>query len=398
MIPAQVVVAGIAGGTFVFLTRPRIGEIPLSRSVTSAVGAILVVVLGFLSPSEAIESLDSTTLLLLFGMLCHVEALRRSGCYEWAAAVLVERTTTVRQLTLGALALSALLSAVLLNDATVLLLTPVLITATQQADVESILPLLSVIVGANIGSLATPLGNPQNAFILAQSGIPTATFIVTLAPVALVSLCFTALVLAVFANTSTVTTSPERPTVDGQWAFSSIVFVLSTVVILTLFPTGQPGIIAASMGITHVVWLQVFRRVPGTQIVQSIDWGILVMFAGIFVLVGALEHVGTTQALTAITRQLSLPLTVFVLSNMVSNVPAVALLAPTVHSTADWILLAAVSTLAGTATPIGSAATLIVLDQAQREGISIPLWRLLRVGCPIAVISSVVAVGMLSVG
>lgn len=392
---SQLVAVGITGGTFALLARPRLGDIPLSRSITSIAGALAVIALGFLTPAEAFSSLDTTTLLLIFGMLCHVEALRRSGCYEWAASVLVERSRTVRQLAIGTLGLSALLSAVALNDATVLLLTPVLVMATDYADVDPVLPLLAVIFGANIGSLATPLGNPQNAFILAESGMSTATFIVALLPVTVVTLALTAVAVWKIGTERAVDTSAERPNIDVGWTISSVVFVLSTLLFLIFFPSVQPGVLATTMGVAHIAWLQIFRQVPGTDVIQDIDWSILVMFAGIFVLVGALEQTGFSSLLTTATHHSTLAANTFILSNLVSNVPAVVLLAHTVQSTSGWLVLAAVSTLAGAATPIGSAATLIVLDQAQREGVEIPLQRLIKVGLPLAVVTSVVAVGLL---
>ncbi|MFC7130314.1 SLC13 family permease [Haloferax chudinovii] len=395
--PSQVLAVGITGGTFALLARPRIGDIPLSRAITSAVGAVLIVSLGYLSPEQALASLDTTTLLLLFGMLCHVEGLRRSGCYEWAAAILVDRSASARQLTLGTLGLSALLSAVALNDATVLLLTPILVTATRVGDIDPVLPLLAVILGANIGSLATPLGNPQNAFILAESGITTAKFVTTLVPVTVGVLTFTAVVLWAVAETTPVQAGVDRPPLDIGWGLTSGAFVVATLGVLVIFPSGQPGVLATTMGIVHIAWLQFYRRVPGADIVQDLDWGILVMFAGIFVLVGALEQAGVAHLLTTATRQFSLATLTFGLSNLVSNVPAVVLLAHTVESTGEWFVLAAVSTLAGVATPIGSAATLIVLDQARRENVEISLWKLLKTGFPLAVATSIAAVGVLKV-
>lgn len=385
----------VSGGTFALLARPRLGEIPLSRSITSAVGALAVVALGVLSPEAALASLDTTTLLLLFGMLCHVEALGRSGCYEWAGAVLVERSATTRGLTLGALGLSALLSAVALNDATVLLLTPVLVMATRRAEIDPLLPLVALILGANIGSLATPLGNPQNAYILAHSGMATTAFITTLLPVTLLVLAITAVILAVIADTTAIEVEIERPELDRNWALSSAGFILVTLVLIVLLASKDPGVIATTLGVAHLAWLQFFRQVPGSETIQEIDWSILVMFAGIFVLVGALEQVGIGAVVTAATERFSLAGVTFVLSNLVSNVPAVVLLAQTVSSLDGWFVLAAVSTLAGTATPIGSAATLIVLDGAKRENVDLSLSQMLSITLPIALLTSVIAVGVI---
>src|SRR5699024_5553852 len=149
--PSETLVIVVVLGTFGLLFVRRIGLYPLSRSITAAVGAVVVILVGALSPSEALASIDAGTILLLFGMLAHVEALARSGFYGWAAVQLVRRTKTPQRLTLGALGLSAAMSAVALNDATVILLTPVLIQAVRGADLDPIPPLVAVVLGANIG-------------------------------------------------------------------------------------------------------------------------------------------------------------------------------------------------------------------------------------------------------
>lgn len=108
--PSEALATAIVG-TFGLLFVRRIGLYPLLRSITAAVGAVVVILIGALSPSEALVSIDAGTILLLFGMLAHVEALARSGFYGWAAAQLVRRTRTPRRLTLGALGFSTVMSA-----------------------------------------------------------------------------------------------------------------------------------------------------------------------------------------------------------------------------------------------------------------------------------------------
>lgn len=119
-------------GTFALMFVRQIGRYPLSRAVTAATGAIVLVAVGIVPPERALDSISVQTLLLLFGMLIHVAALARSGFYQWTAVKLVAITATPRRLTLGALVLSAVLSAVALNDATVLLLTSVLVVAAKK--------------------------------------------------------------------------------------------------------------------------------------------------------------------------------------------------------------------------------------------------------------------------
>jgi Na+/H+ antiporter NhaD/arsenite permease-like protein len=276
--------------TFGLLFFNQIRVYPLSRSLTSATGAVVVLALGAILPDKALASVDTSTLLLLFGMLAHVEALSRSGFYGWAGSYLVDFTGTARRLTVGTLVVAAVFSSIALNDATVLLLTPILVQVIRNADIDPVPPLIAVVLGANIGSAATPLGNPQNAYILNRSGLTSVEFVAHLAPVALVCLLIAALVLVPITTVGTTLPAIPVPDIDERWALSSVAFLLATFALLTVFPDSDPGIIAASMGILHVTWLQLFRRVPGEEILHGMDWSIIVLFVGIFVLVGSLEE------------------------------------------------------------------------------------------------------------
>jgi Na+/H+ antiporter NhaD/arsenite permease-like protein len=384
--------------TFGLLFFNQIRVYPLSRSLTSATGAVVVLALGAISPDEALASVDTSTLLLLFGMLAHVEALSRSGFYGWAGSYLVDFTGTARRLTVGTLVVAAVFSSVALNDATVLLLTPILVQVIRNADIDPVPPLIAVVLGANIGSAATPLGNPQNAYILNRSGLTSVEFVAHLAPVASVCLLIAALVLVPITAAGMALPEIPVPDIDERWALSSVAFLLATFALLIVFPNSDPGIIAASMGILHITWLQLFRRVPGEEILHGMDWSIIVLFVGIFVLVGSLEETSLMGLVSGFGAGWRFAGLTFVLSNLISNVPAVVLLSSGVTSQSGWLVLSAVSTLAGNATPIASAATLIALQQATRRGVDISIWRLLSVGLSVAIVTSAVAVLMLGAG
>lgn len=391
------VATGIVLGTFALLFVRRIGRYPVSRSVTAATGAVLLVALGIVSPDRALEAMSVQTLLLLFGMLVHVAALSRSGFYEWAAAKLVDTTGTPRRLTLGALVLSAGLSAVALNDATVLLLTPVLVGAAAEGDADPVPPVLAVIFGANIGSVATPLGNPQNAYILAASDLSTTEFVAALAPVAVVCLVIAALFLLPITPRGGTLVAQETPDLDRGWAATSAGFVVGTFALLLALPDVGAGTIAASSAVFHLAWLQAFRRVPGNRMFRDVDWSVLVLFAGLFALIAGLDDTAFLATVEGVGGGTSLAVSAFVLSNLVSNVPAVVLLATGIPAAfaEDWLLLAAVSTLAGNATPIASAATLIALEAAADRKVEVPLEKLLALGVPLSIVTSVVAVVVL---
>jgi len=394
---SDAIVIAVVLAAFGLLFFRQIRVYPLTRSITAATGAVVVIALGAISPEEALRSIDSETILLLFGMLAHVEALSRSGFYPWAAAQLVRRTGTVRRLVIGTLWLAAILSALALNDAIVLLMTPVLIQAVRDAEVDATGPLVAVILGANIGSVATPLGNPQNAYILSQSGLTTLEFVSVLGPIAGVSLVVTTAMLAVQHNGTPIESTVSIPDIDRRWAVSSGAFLIGTFVLMAALPTVPAGVIAAGMGVCHLAWLQLFRRLPGEEVLAEMDWGILVLFVGLFVLVGSVRDTVLVETLQQVGSGLGLAGVTFVLSNLVSNVPAIVLLSTAVSDPTGWYLLAAVSTLAGNATPIASAATLIVLDQASRRGVDLSVVYLIRVGLPVAIVTSALATAILLV-
>lgn len=379
-------------GSFALLFVDHIRRYPLSRSVTTAAGSILLIGLGIITPERAIRAVSVQTLLLLFGMLVHVTVLARSGFYDWIATQLVAWAGTPRRLTLGTLGLSGFLSAFALNDATVLLLTPVLITAAQKGDTDPVPPILAVAFGANIGSVATPLGNPQNAFIIAESTLTTITFVGVLGPVALSSLLIAGAFLWPIVPADGTLSEPNHPEFDRLWALASMGFIGGTFGLLLVFPAAGAGTIAASTAVAHLVWLQGSRRIPGGEIFADVDWSILVLFTGLFALVAGLDGTRLLSVIRSIEGGLQLGVASFILSNLVSNVPAVVLLSTGVppDATVSWLLLAATSTLAGNATPIASAVTLILLELASDRDVVIPIKTLLRIGVPIAITTTLV--------
>ena len=379
--------------TFGALAVPRVGSIVLPRALTAALGAAAVVALGGLTPRAAFASVDATTLLLLFGMMVHVETLSLSGLYDWAGPMLLNRAGTERRLSLGALCLAAGLSAIALNDATVILLTPVFLDAVSAAEIDPNGPLIALVVGANVGSLATPLGNPQNAYVLASSAMPAATFVRQLAPVTLVCLLVAAVVIVPFVDSRRLPTVPT-PAFDRNWAVLGVGFLLGTLALLVTLPDVNPGYLAATTALVHLGIVGIGRRVPTDRVLASIDWGVLVLFVGLFVLTAAVRGDSVFAAMLDVVSRSGAAahaVATFVLSGVVSNGPAVLLLAPTTTGQSAWLQLAAVSTLAGNATPIASAATLIVLEHARRSHSRLSITRLVAVGFPVSVLTTLIA-------
>jgi Na+/H+ antiporter NhaD/arsenite permease-like protein len=253
-------------------------------------------------------------------------------------------------------------------------------------------------MASNAGSVATITGNPQNMIIGSISRIPYGTFTAALAPVAVAALVLTALLIALVHRRELLTrerlayVTRDRPIrYDRGLALKS---VLVTAAMVILFFAGEP---VAKVAILGGGLLLFTRRVKPEKVYLDIDWPLLVMFIGLFIVVaGAEKSLLDREAIAAVSR-LDLAktpvLSVFtaLLSNLVSNVPAVLVLKPFVASLADpqraWLVVAMASTLAGNLTLVGSVANLIVAQRARSRGIEIGFWAYFRIGAPLTMLT-----------
>lgn len=373
----------------------RAGALAFSRPGLALAGAILVVVLLQVTPREAFRAIDFRTLALLLGMMLILAALDAANAFAVLADRLARALPSPRRLLIGTMLFVALLSAFVLNDAVVLLFTPVLVRAAAAMRVSPIPFLVGEAIAANLGSAATPTGNPQNAAIATARGLDFVAFSEPLVPLALLALVLGIAVCAFAFRRDLATTGPTVPRGE-RVAFSSrrmLALALASLLLALagfLFGPrfGLPlWLSALGAGLAVIVFAPVARASPA-RIAKRVDVGILVFFIGLFVL---LESVRASGVLTwlhgSFTGSGGFVVVTAILSNVVSNVPAVLLLLPTVASDGQALLLAATSTFAGNATFLGSAATVIVAETARREGADFSILRFTLVGLPIAVVT-----------
>jgi Na+/H+ antiporter NhaD/arsenite permease-like protein len=260
-------------------------------------------------------------------------------------------------------------------------------------------------MASNVGSAATITGNPQNMIIGALSHIPYIVFAAALAPVAAVGLLLVFLLLALLSWTELRRASQltARPTITRLHKTQMIKAVLITVGVIGSFFAGVPVAEAAILG---GALLLITRAIKPQKVYSEIDGSLLLMFAGLFVVVTGAEKVlltpdlvGTVQGLRLGNAYILTAVTA-VLSNTISNVPAVLALRPFVQNLADqhhvWLVIAMSSTLAGNLTLIGSVANLIVAERARAAGIELSFWTYCRAGLPLALITLLVGAWWLS--
>jgi Na+/H+ antiporter NhaD/arsenite permease-like protein len=262
-----------------------------SRLVGKACPANRLMVAGGALPLDrAHKAVDLDTLTLLLGMMIIVANLRLSGFFVIAGAWVMRRAHRPLSLLAAVTAMAGVFSAFLVNDAVCLMLTPLVIELTLALKRNPVPYLLAVVMASNIGSVATITGNPQNMMIGSFSGIPYTHFAAALAPVALVGLLLTIGLIALFHRPEFAHGAPLTPPPAPPVRFHRVLMwraLAGTALVITLFFAGQPP---AKVAIVVSGLLLLTRRVRSERVYAQIDWSLLLMFAGLFIIVAGAEH------------------------------------------------------------------------------------------------------------
>ncbi|HEY0946091.1 MAG TPA: anion transporter [Opitutaceae bacterium] len=405
MSPLQLLTALLAAVTLIGVAVGRYPALKMNRATIALVGAVLLIACGALPLEAAYRAVDWNTILLLFGMMVLNVNLRLAGFFHLVTARVVRRARTPRRLLALVIVVSGTFSAVFLNDTIVLVFTPLILDLTAALRRNPLPYLVGLVTAANIGSVATITGNPQNMLVGISSGIGFVDFVLALAPIAIVGLAVAWAVIVlvyrrefraeVFDHAHAFATHENPPLLRKA--------MFATGLMLVALVAGAPVPLAAALA---AALLLITRRTEPEKVFQEIDWSLLVFFSGLFVVTGAIEASGLGGKLFAALRPYAdggpAPLTgvSLVLSNLVSNVPAVMLFRPVVPTLdaphTAWLTLAMATTLAGNLTLLGSVANLIVAEIARRRGVHLTFVEYLKAGTPIAVITLLLGVAWLS--
>jgi len=382
-------------------------RLKLNRSGIALLGAIAVIGIGAISTEEAARVVDLPTMLLLFSFMVLSAQMRLGGFYT-AVTRRVAALPLGRTGLLGAIiGVSGALSAIFSNDIICLAMTPVVLQLCLQRGLAPVPFLVGLACAANIGSAATLIGNPQNMLIGSLMHLHFGDYLrQALLPVGLsLGVLWAWLVWVPAANTAPPGVAPSSPApsrveVDldaadvfafDRWQTIKGLLVASALMVVFLF-TDWPREVAALVGAGVLL---MSRRFHSSHVMGFVDWELLVLFAGLFVVNHAFAATGlATDAVAALAAQgvhLSHPAPLFVagvgLSNLVSNVPAVMLLLPHLQGQQAGVTLALVSTFAGNLLLVGSIANLIMVDLAQKGGVSINWRDHARIGLPVTLLT-----------
>ncbi len=384
-----------------------IGRVPglaLDRTGIALLGAIAMTVTGVLTEIEAAQAVDLPTILLLYALMVISAQLRLGGFYAAVARRISRLMNHPARFLLIMMIVSAALSALLANDIICLAMTPVLCVALLRANLNPLPFLLGLAAASNIGSAATIIGNPQNMLIGQMGRLHFGEFLLWCGPPAVIALAGAYAILylgfrGALARPTETTAAPREsgPAYNGHQTRKGL---LAVALLLIFFFTHIPRELTA---ITIAGWLLCSRRMQTRSILGLVDWHLITLFIGLFVVIRGIESSGLPAQALAILEQYGidirnhyvLGLVAIVLSNLVSNVPAAMLLIKFLDpgDPVAWYMLAAASTFAGNLITIGSIANLITFEQAAAFGVKISFRQHARVGIPVTLFSLLALLG-----
>lgn len=376
-----------------------IGRLPIfrvDRTGVAIIAAALMVASGVIPWDRAVAAVDAHTVVLLFGMMIVAAYLRLSGFFQLVTNLAVRRAHTATGLVAMIIVAAGGLSALFVNDVVCLVMAPMVVDVTRRLRLPPAPYLIALATAANVGSVATLTGNPQNMLIGSFSGISYRTFLARELPVAAIGLAVVFMVVYLrYGRRLPPGIDLER--LSARYPVHYPLMIKTLVVVLIMLGAFLAGVPIALVAITGAAYTLLTRRVKPEKVYREIDWELLVLFSGLFVVIAGVEAAGLVETLLGWAAVLNLhrpgvlTLVTAALSNLVSNVPAVLLFKTVIPSFAEptrgWLLLAMASTLAGNLTILGSVANLIVVEEARSAGHDIGFIEYCMVGVPVTVVT-----------
>ncbi len=393
--------------TYLLISGRRLKVLPLNRPAAAVLGTVLMVATGVMTPERAYRAVDYDTLILLLGMMLIAAYLFMAGFFDWAADWILRVAPTPRRLLLYLIITSGLFSALLVNDTVCLMLTPLVVTVMARGKLPLPPYLLALAMSANIGSVATLVGNPQNMIIGTMSKMSFLKFALALTPVAVAGLVIQYLVLSFGFRKQLDNAVIERPTEPPKPVDRRLV-AICLVTLALVFAGFLAGLNLAWTALGGGALVMVLARRDTHEALKLVDWHLLVFFAALFVVVEGLNHTGLPDELYVKARPLfgesatsqSWNLAWFSVagSNIFSNVPFVLVAGKWIANFQQpelmWQVMALATTFAGNLTILGAVANIIVVESA-RKHVEIGFWDYAKYGIPVTILTTVAGMAIL---
>ena len=390
---------------FLLIAVRKIGRIRFQLWQIMLLGAIAVFVTLQISLPDALKSINLDVMFFLFGMFIIGRAMEESGYLAYLSYKLFRRAGSVDALILYILFGMGFLSAFLMNDTIAIIGTPVVLLLSKKSGVNTKLLLFALAFAVTIGSVMSPIGNPQNLLVAIDGKVanPFVTFLKYLAVPTVVNLLAAYIILKIYYrkhfDIKRIEVTPEDITDKGLAKLCRLSLVLLIALVLVKIAIVSAGVhidfrltyIALAAALPIIVFSP--KRI---SIVKKIDWHTLIFFAAMFILMASvwsnffqtrLDSMHLNLASTSVVMAMSV-----ILSQFISNVPLVALYTPTLThlgaSTKELMALAAGSTIAGNLTILGAVSNVIIIHNAEKDsGATLTFLEFIRIGLPLTLIN-----------
>ncbi|HBV97265.1 MAG: membrane protein [Peptococcaceae bacterium BICA1-7] len=394
------------------------------RTVVALAGAAVLGLTGLLTPEQGVEAVDFNTIGLLVGMMIIVGITRQTGVFEYLAIKAAKMSRGQPISILSALALvTAVLSALLDNVTTVLLIVPVTFAIAEKLRVNPLPYLIVEILTSNIGGTATLIGDPPNIMIGSATSLGFIDFIINLTPVVVVVYVITIFILRLIYREQLTTTPELRESLMGidensEIKDSALLKKSLTVLLMTIvgFALHQYVHLESSViALSGASLLMLLTRDDPEHVLRFVEWPVIFFFIGLFIIVGGIEHVGIIEKLAeyslrltggeVLTSGLLILWLAAVASSFVDNIPFVATMIPLIQDMGRlgaienlnflWWSLSLGACLGGNGTIIGASANLVVIGMAEKRGTIISFTEFLKIGFPLMVLSIIISTAYL---
>lgn len=392
----------------------------IHRTVVALIGAVIVILAGILSQEKAIEVVDFNTIGLLIGMMVIVGITRHTGVFEYLAiwsAKFVKGEPAAIMISLATV--TALLSALLDNVTTVLLIVPVTFSIAERLQISPLPFLMAEVLASNIGGTSTLIGDPPNIMIGSATGLGFMDFALALAPVIAIIHILTMIWFKVLYKDSlccdpkwkeTILAMDEKAEIKDTLLLKKCLFVIGA----TIAGFGLHQMLhleSATIAITGAAVLLLITRMEPDHAFEAVEWGVIFFFVGLFIIVGGLEHTGVIEmvakaALTITGSNVTLAGSLIlwlsaIASAFVDNIPFTATMIPLIQDMGRlggitdlkplWWALSLGACLGGNGTLIGASANIVVASMAEKRGFKIKFVDFMKIAFPMMIMSIIVS-------
>lgn len=389
--------------TYLGIIFTRLPKVNIDRPSAAFTGAVAMIVFGVISFDNAIKAIDFNTITLLLGMMIIVSTLKFEGFFSLIASKTISYSHSRNKLLMIIVFITGIASAFLVNDAVVLLFTPIIISICRKTKLNPIPYLIAEILSSNIGSAMTITGNPQNMLIGISSNITYVDFLIKLLPISIIGMIIIVFIVKLFYREHFNDKIILEFETDYKYDFNKMrISVLIFILVIIGFFFGK--ILSLSIPIIALIGaslILLFGKAKPSSVIKDVDWVLLLFFASLFILVSSIQSLGLLDSFINIELNENLSSIIglhslsLVMSQILSNVPYTVLMTPlmdVVNNENLWLALASSATLAGNATIIGAMANLIVIESAEKENVKISFWEFFKIGIVTTLIALILSI------